>query len=294
MLKLLLRSSIFIALLCVVAGSGTGASASELPKVGTYFDLEVDQNGIYSTRLFEVYDLKLPKALEEKVIRESQETVTPSHHPKFGFTQMKGHPLPKKVYLSSLDQIRSGNIAGAHSIGSNALAFIESDLEAHNQMVRTVLSRLKPGTLIKVEAATLVRIRLSNGDFMLLPNKGTWNKGRGEIPKGAIGPSAVGGVAEADVTGLKTLSGKVPDFAKASGLKLKREIAQGKTDINLEFKVGFWSEFVSWFETSPDREHDPTRELYEELVHENAIFTDEDWRELGLFESCSSLASKHP
>jgi hypothetical protein len=270
------------------------AWASGLPKIGTYYDLELDRDGNYSTRFFEVYDLKLSKSLEEKVIRESIETVIPSTHPKFGFTQMKGRPLPKKVYLGSVEQVRSGSIAGAHSIGSNALAYIEADLEAHNQVVRTVLSRLKPGTMIKVEAATLVRIRISTGEFLLLPNKGTWNKGRGDIPKGSIVPSAVGGVAEADVARLLTLSGQVPDFEKASNLKLKREVWNGRTDINLEFRADYWSRFVSWFESTPDREHDPTRELYEELVHENRIFNDDDWQELGLSGSCSSLASKKP
>ena len=286
-----MRSAFFVVILFAVSFSES-ASASGLPKVGTYIDLEIDRLGKYSARIFEIFDLTLSKALEEKVLLESHETVTPSVNPKFGFIEFKGLSMPKKVYVGSAAQLRSGQILGIHSVSSNALPFIEGDLKNHNQMVRSVLSRLKPGTLIKVEAAALVRIRLSTGEFLLLPNKGTWNKGRGEIPKGSIVPSAVGGVAEADVAGLFTLSGAHPNFASASGLLLKREIFEGRTDINLEFKVGYWSQFYSWFETSPDREHDPTRELYEELVHENAIFTDDDWLELGLTESCSSLASK--
>ncbi|NDG84057.1 MAG: hypothetical protein EBX52_03345 [Proteobacteria bacterium] len=268
------------------------AWASGLPKAGTYIDLEILQNGTYAARIFEIFDLKLPGALEEKVIRESREIVSPSSNAKSGFMEIKGMHLPHKVYLASRDQIRRGVISGAHLVGSNALSFIESDFDAHNQVVRSVLSRLRPDTPIKVEAAALVRIQISTGQFMLLPNKGTWNKGRGKVPKGTILPSAVGGVSEAEVASLFTLSGALPSFSSAAALKLERTITGGWTDLNLEFKASFLTEFLNWFESTPDRERDPTRELYEELVHENAIFSDEEWLQLGLHGSCSDLATK--
>jgi len=271
----------------------TTAWSADITKIGSYHDLELGRNGVFSARLFEIYDLEIPGELEARVLEGSRATVIPSPDPKYGFTLIEGLTLPKKIYLGTPAQIRSGWIGGTSLAGTNAFGLIETDRAGRNRAVARMLSRLKRGTLIRVEAATLVRIRLSSGEILLLPNKGTWNKGRGTAPRGTIIPSAAGGVAEAKVEALYSLSGRSPGFAKSSGLMLQREIVNGKTDLNFDMKVEYWSDFVEWFETSKDRERNPLRELYEELVTENAIFSSEDWMKLGLAGSCTFLL-EHP
>jgi hypothetical protein len=268
------------------------AWSADLTRTTTLFDVEAPARGPWVVYLFEMYDLKVPRELEGILLRSSKEQVVPGINPKYGFLQFPGHELPKKVYLASTRAIQSGAIPGAHSIAGNVHGFVEKDIQSHNQIARTLLSRLNPKTLVRVMAATLVRMELSTGDLVLVPNKGTWNKGRFQYPAATICASAVGGVAEADASKLQSLSGTLPGFSESSKLRLLRGITDGKTDLNLEFELGYWERFVSWFESGADRENDPTRELYEELVHENSIFTEAEWVKLGLRSPCSALMVK--
>ena len=270
------------------------ARSADLTRRGTLFDVEAPAHGPWVVYLFEIYDLRVPRDLEEVLLRSSREQVVPGINPKYGFLRFPGHELPKKVYLASARAVQAGMIPGVHSVAGNVHGFVEKEIQSHNQTARTLLSRLNPKTLIRVMAATLVRMELSTGELVLVPNKGTWNKGRFQYPAATICASAVGGVAEADALKLQSLSGTLPGFSESSKLRLLRGITDGKTDLNLEFELGYWERFVSWFESGADRENDPSRELYEELVHENSIFTEAEWLKLGLRSPCSALMKPTP
>jgi hypothetical protein len=267
------------------------AWSADLKKVGVYYDLERPAGDLTHFYLFEIYSMQLTPKLKEKFEHASHRRVIPTENPKLGFLKMGEAELPHKVYLVKPSEIALGQVYGTTFLGTNVKGLIESDFEGHNHRVLEALNLLEPEHRIRFLAAALVRIQMPDGSLVLIPNKGTWNNGRHQYGKGSVSPAAIGGVTEANFEKLCNLSGTHSGFVKDSGLEFERKVVQGQVDVNLKINAGSALELLKWYESTLDRELDPSRELREELVVENAIFSAEDWTAWRQSNSCNALSS---
>jgi hypothetical protein len=274
-----------IFLLSILTSSMASVSGWAEPKfLGTYYQYS---GGMSPTlRIFEIYDVVLPELAVKSLFSQKELEVVSSTDSHSGFVS-KGLPLPKRVYFVDPSNLPDG--LSKNEIADNVLPLIlidektpsgelsKSELALQEALNLGEVSNLEK---IRVSCASLIRIQDATGNLILIPNKSTYNQGRGALPAGTIMKAPVGG-AFSVIPSVMDQINEDKNFLTKADVRFERSPDEtGQVDLRFTMARTALPEFITWFLKRENRETDPLRELGEELVVENTLFGEAEWSEI--------------